>query len=233
MGPGCNSIPENGCDRYDTKGFLHNSKERPILFSGEMVRQILAGKQTQTRRVVFKNSCIIPPLNAYRCVYGKPGDRLWVRETWATSVGCDTKKPSTLETPGNGYGWPVWFLADNSVWWRGAKAGGPSFTTRGKWRPSIHMPRWASRITLEVVNVRAERLKDISEEDARAEGVEKKRCQYDLDEPCRHCKPYCPANTIAQFKELWDSINGKKPGRAWADNPWVWVVEFKVAEAGK
>lgn len=174
-------------------------KERPILFSGPMVRAILAGKKTQTRRVVKDLRWYEPPVKVAHignkvgtpealCPYGQPGDRLWVKETW-----------STTEQAGD-------HVADAHVVYR---ATDPDWETMDgwKWRPSIYMPRWASRITLEIVSVRIERLKEISESDSIAEG--------------------CPSGC---FSELWQSINGDTPGKRWADNPWVWVIEFRRIE---
>ena len=172
-------------------------KEQPILFSASMVRAILAGTKTQTRRI-FKghtppdcpgdHSCRIEKgfakfhLNGKIAMHGGewtrckwlPGGRLWVRETWATSIACDDRPPSDMEKPGRGYGWPVWYAADGAVNTRRSDPvpqGGPGFTTMGKCRPSIFMPRWASRLTLEITGVRVERLKDISNEDCFAEGL--------------------------------------------------------------
>ena len=204
------------------------TKERPIIFSGPMVQAILDGRKTQTRRVMKQQpqgelwpaDFSAPGLLAWQsmnaagqiidhaCPHGQAGDRLWVRETWATSVGVDDQKPSVLDTPGKGYGWPVWFASDGSVWWRGAKAGGPGFVDRGRWRPSIHMPRWASRITLEVTGVRVERLQDISE------GV-----------TLRGTSRYEGQSRDA-YADLWDSLNTKR-GFGWDTNPWVWAIEFK------
>lgn len=209
-------------------------KERPILFSAPMVRAILAGAKTQTRRLVrdvpdgvievvpsllanrgdlfdFRRNLDNPV--AMRCPHGAPGDRLWVKETWRTSLCCDDRAPSTMEVPGGGYGWPIWYVADGGeVTWRGAKAGGPGFTTPGKTRVSIHMPRWASRITLEITDVRAQRLQDISDADARAEGVATPADAW-------------PGRPVYDFSQLWDSINGERA--AWASNPWVWAITFK------
>lgn len=173
-------------------------KERPILFSGEMVRAILDGSKTQTRRVVkgdalgILNLEIRPPSDPIfveKCLYGKPGDRLWVREAWAqhTETFGDFL-PSTV------------YRADPVT---------PHFT---KWKPSIHMPRWASRITLEITGVRVERLQDISEKDALSEG-----CEPDDG------NPESPS-PISEFRDLWQSINGAE---SWAANQWVWVIEFK------
>lgn len=170
-------------------------KERPILFSGPMVRAILEGRKTQTRRVVKPQPAHIAGIGTVlnidtitgkACPYGKPGDRLWVRETW-DGVRLD------------GGGALVSYRAD----------GDKPVTDDGRWHPSIHMPRWASRITLEVVSVRVERLQEISEEDAMAEGVA-------LAENYR--------GPVAHFASLWEQINGLG---SWNANPWVWVVEFR------
>lgn len=180
-------------------------KEFPILFSADMVRANHAGIKRMTRRVVkpvpfypdsWEASKFKEPF--FRCPYGQPGDLLWVRETWATSVDCDSKKPSVLETPGNGYGWPVWFSADDSVWWRGASKRGPAFMTRGKWRPSIHMPRWACRDVYTVTKVRLERLQAITREDAIAEGV---NCAVELEgNPCVDCGSCADSDLTAPIR---------------------------------
>jgi len=179
-------------------------KSKPILFSGPMVRAILDGRKTQTRRVVKQ---LLPEnrregltISASMCPYGKPrykrdpGDRLWVKESWIPAYFSD-KRPG--------------YRAD----WRD-----PEDIPEPKWKPSLFMPRWASRITLEITGVRVERVKAISEDDAKAEGVEGDNVG-DFGIPC---KEY-----VIPFADLWDSINGKKPGRSWADNPWVWVIEFE------
>ncbi len=171
------------------------AKERPILFSGEMVRAILEGRKTQTRRTVnpsWRGALV----KSYCCPYGVPGDRLWVRETFAEGVvGCEEQA---------GYS----YQADH---WDKKHGDGPN---KLHWIPSIHMPRRASRITLEITGVRVERVQDISEEDASTEGVEWKNMD---DWP--HSKA---------FKTLWDSL--AKPGAKWEDNPWVWVIEFRRIE---
>ncbi len=191
-------------------------KERPILFSGEMVRAILEGRKTQTRRIVKPEPLpyteVWHPREqvcrhtdywfarvAARCKYGVPGDRLWVRETWGDG------EQNNCE-PG------VYYRATDPAW--------DEEETGFRWKPSIHMPRWASRITLEVTGVRVERLQDISEADARDEGAGlllEDREYWDGDpDQYRKC-----------FRVLWESING--PG-SWAENPWVWVIEFKRIE---
>lgn len=196
------------------------TKERPILFSGAMVRAILDGRKTQTRRVVkpqppagtrevgiyhypSDRDCFYPSDGAsiigawaQHCPYGQPGDRLWVRETW----GFNPDFPGMHSR--------ACYRAD-----RGHEHDGI------RWHPSIHMPRAACRLVLEVTGARVERLQDIGEADARAEGVTIKD---------HHMNGYCagemlPPSTRA-FHDLWDEING---AGAWDANPWVWVVEFR------
>lgn len=196
--------------------------ERPILMSAPMVRALLDGRKTQTRcvvkprhdwhvdevpdeRGVFRPWPIFeayvyaePETVEVPCPYGEPGDRLWVRETWAPNEM--TVGESTL------------YAAD----------GRPPYgnLSVSRWRPSIHMPRGLSRITLEVTAVRVERLQAISEEDAKAEGVDLKPEAWP-DSP--QAMPISLKPRFA-FELLWKSINGDA---SWAANPWVWVVEFK------
>ena len=212
-------------------------KERPILFSGEMVRAILEGRKTQTRRLVmpmpaypdafkgvrmeFNSSrCGVDiwncsgtlPAHFWKCPFGKPGDRLWVRETLQLIEADDEE-------------WAWGYAADGELisFDRVNDTTLPFAEPLQKW-PSIHMPRWASRITLEVVSVKVERLQDISEADAIAEGVD--YCsEFNHDE----CK-YGSYGYQCAFERLWDSIYGKKPGCSWIDNPWVWACEFKVVQ---
>lgn len=181
-------------------------KERPILFSAPMVRAIVAGTKTQTRRIVKPGVLEDGWPIAYaaeRCPYGAPGDRLWVRETWAKAgeVGDDIE-----------------YRADNPD------------PLGARWRPSIHMPRWASRLLLEVTAVRVERLQDISEDDACAEGVQE--LDGTLDELALYARAKkmgeCATDSRVWFAELWDSINGTRA--PWASNPFVWVVSFKRTE---
>lgn len=194
-------------------------KDHPILFSDPMVRAILEGRKTQTRRVV-KGAAQeamnrdVPHLEEdggarwlARCPYGQPGDRLWVREAamiepHSGSVGMVGGARFCRPGPG---GLPqameVKFRADYPH---------PEFL-RG-WTPSIHMPRWASRITLEITGIRFQRLQDIGQGDACAEG----------------CPPFY--EPIDWYSGLWEELNG--PG-SWQANPWVWVVEFKRIEADR
>lgn len=194
------------------------AKERPILFSGPMVRAILEGRKTQTRRVVkIKADGIEPPetyagewqpwkngerLPTITCPYGEPPDRLWVRESWTP---IPAMKPSGYFTDPKWVNRTCWYAADND-----------RPTWGGKWRPSIHMPRSESRITLEVTDVRVERLREITPGDAQREGVEGYAKQHNLG-----------GYWTTAFARLWDVLNGPR-GFAWASNPWVWVVQFKV-----
>ncbi|MDY3693196.1 MAG: ASCH domain-containing protein [Proteus mirabilis] len=197
-------------------------RERGIIFNAEMVRAILDGRKTQTRRVmkvqpvlngdrwevysasVEKGNKSIPvtPWGSIEnnCPFGKAGDRLWVRETFKTGVCAEstiaykaTHKPSDLEE-----GW----------------------YEEIKWTPSIHMPRWASRITLEITDVRVERLQSISEADAKAEGFD--NSQSDATNSIGWFE-----KPIRAFRRIWENIYGDD---GWNNNHWVWVIEFKKVE---
>ena len=185
-------------------------KERPILFSAPMVRALLAGTKTQTRRIVKARDLewmhvhqgLREPDNAERCPYGQPGDRLWVREAFR---GCRAYEVQGYP-PKDWGNKPIWFEAD------GAPPGRPDqWASRS--RPSIHMPRWASRITLEVTRVRVERLRACNEVDAIAEGA-----------PWAACGAPQEGSHKAGFAQLWEQINGHG---SWEANPWVWVIEFR------
>jgi hypothetical protein len=210
-------------------------KERAIIFSAPMVRAILAGPKTQTRREVkvpgvksnlwggplnYRGVAIVradvdylsvPGVGSVFCPYGQPGDRLFVREAFRLCQEADEVSPRDSDP-----GYRVWYEADK-----------PHQPGAGRLRPSIHMPRWASRITLEVTGVRVERLQDISKADAVAEGVRPDcRCLPDDDTAAFNRIGKVRGNSfpIARYAALWESING--PG-SWDANPWVWVVEFK------
>ena len=170
-------------------------KERPILFSGPMVRAILDGKKTMTRRVVKPQPVSPPPLLECYRRYGEPGDRLWVRETFRPYDGEDDSE-----------------CGRRSIEYRADHPDSPRYKDM-PWRPSIFMGRKESRITLEIVSVRLEKLQEITEADCIREGIEE---NFDGD-------TFYPRGYY--FKELWDSINGKK--YPWESNPWVWVIEFK------
>lgn len=215
-------------------------KERPILFSADMMHAILAGRKTQTRRVVkdpFDKKggqfCVEYADNDpnmlvhvhdpkcggycnyachYPCPYGQPGDRLWVRERWAVDMSFDDLPPRMLPVRGM----PVFYHASAQ-----------NFDY--KWRPSIHMPRWASRITLEVTDVRVQRLQEISEEDALAEGVE--TVGRDPDGAVLYWDYFLDDYAWSageSFISLWHTLHGFKGPNAGSFNPWVWAVSFKV-----
>lgn len=178
-------------------------KEHPIIFSGPMVRAILEGRKTQTRRVAKYHT------DVRYCQYGTTGDRLWVRENWnaQNQSGQWWHEVKRDERPLHNWAWT------NPVF--------PAYeSTPPRWLPSIHMPRAASRITLEVTGVRVERVQDISEDDARAEGVAPSIVGGDMG----------GIEYRAGYQSLWDSINSKR-GFGWDANPWVWVVEFRRVEA--
>lgn len=213
------------------------TKERPILFSAPMVRAILDGSKTQTRRVVktdpgpfwnpvvgLYNPIVIDnggyeapgpeifgasdEIQGRKCPYGQPGDRLWVRETFAivprTAYRCSEGVQQILR-PDDDH--------DAAIY----RAGWDRSTGGLRWRPSIHMPRWASRILLEIVSVRVERLQDISDSDAYDEGT-----QQWASEVQRNGNKFSSIRTA--WQGLWTAVNGVE---SWESNPWVWVVEFK------
>ncbi|MHC4121982.1 MAG: hypothetical protein ACYSSI_00280 [Planctomycetota bacterium] len=220
-------------------------KERSIIFSTEMVRAILDGKKTQTRRVIKPQPVtkdekyqdppeIISDGTLYysslylniKCPYGKVGDRLWVRETFqpilAKGIEIYDYEKYDYKT---GKGYEINYVATNGAieWIDGDD------NISQKCFPSIHMPKWATRIWLEITNIRVERVQDISEEDAKAEGVEPEKVR------CRDLAGIVYGGNQwrdfwlykAGFKTLWDSLNAKR-GYSWESNPWVWVIEFKV-----
>lgn len=207
-------------------------KERPILFTGPMVRAILDRRKTQTRRVVkpqptwsesgqrwgwsSKDGChsfIWPNERGYPvhagmpkcCPYGVPGDRLWVRETWGWHRDFDPHKTQ---------------LGHGLLAWKAGSSGCPDTLIAG-WKPSIFMPRWASRITMEIVSVRVQRVQEITENDAKAEGIV--TGPVGLWSGCSESDAH---GAVAQYRKLWDSINAKR-GFGWGVNPWVWAIEFK------
>ncbi len=210
-------------------------KEYPIIFSTELIPKILSGSKTQTRRVIKVDSSVwhyigidddgkgnsiycfdrgtgsdMRDVKRLKCPYGQAGSRLWCRETWATDKLSDYLPPRLL---GGAATLPLWYLADSDQ---------HSIIQQGKWRPSIFMPRWASRITLEITEVRVERVTEISEEDAFAEGVDK--CEGLRIYP--DTKEYEKVNDYRMgFTNLWDSLNAKK--YPWSSNPWVWCLSFR------
>lgn len=216
---------------------LHDVVTRPILFSGPMVRALLDGRKTQTRRIVkAKDSdssrCITLPMlmknvNEWRlqdgrwfgidgydtlvfcdCPYGEVGDRLWVRE-------------SLKQKPNGEFSNSLYTARTDWVYSADDSLIKPNWIEMTGWgvhrsKPSIHMPRWASRITLEITGIRVERLNVISSADAEDEGV----TLFGEDNRIGDETLY-----QAGFRKLWESINGEG---SWKQNPWVWVVEFKV-----
>lgn len=207
---------------------------KPILFNTEMVQALLDGRKTQTRRVIkpqpertyvaghgigragYTNEWVTCHQSdefgweawkekaLINCPYGQPGDLLWVRETFTIYQGYSDSVP--LYKTGE---------HDDLL----------------KWSPSIHMPRWASRLTLKITNVRVERVQDISEEDAKAEGVYSWNGNTGDVRTGAHkiwgTKEVSALDPVAAFELLWDSINTKR-GYSWESNPWVWVIEFEV-----
>ncbi|WP_122095713.1 hypothetical protein [Rahnella sp. Larv3_ips] len=231
-------------------------KERPILFNAEMVKAILCGRKTQTRRVI-KLPLIDKDMGCelagnelagevaagdYRnCPLGKPGDQLWVREAFRMAKSLDIHSPREVADLSMSAGYknpwaPIQLEADGvrTGRWTGFDPP-PVVTEPGKLRPSLHMPRWASRIQLEITNVGVQRLQDISSGDVVREGI----CQ--LPASGRYCinpgdQYLGGASHDARevFYWLWDSIYGGDSKRCWQANPWVWVSEFKLlAPAGE
>jgi len=204
-------------------------KARPILFSSPMVRALLEGRKTQTRRIV-KPQPVVSALGRWRwdfklggfvgscgthiegfhdcasfhCPYGQPGALLWVREAHYV-IG-------EIPGPAPGSRW-THYAADLSN-----NLGDTDHQWARGWKPSIHMPRWASRLTLRITDVRVQRLQDIGETDAVAEGAAPVLVPPDGGS-CPHAEG---------FRDLWESING--PG-SWDDNPWVWAISFDVLRA--
>jgi len=232
-------------------------KERPIIFKPEMVRAILEGRKTQTRRIATKDtSCskikwvdgaeTFPNGRPYtgwikecgavldipiKCPYGVPGDRLWVRETWGVGTRPD---------PSQGWRDGIEYKADEAyideieslpIYEVETPEGVElcDYQKSGKWTPSIHMFRWASRINLEVTNVRVERVQDISDRDCEAEGIHASK-PYGGYAGTSYNFPGFNGRLQAAvlYMDIWESINGKK--HPWDNNPWVWVVEFKEVE---
>lgn len=214
--------------------------ERSIIFSADMVRAIMDGKKTQTRRVIkpqpryglfrepmwslWKNGVWADGYGLQlRCLYGVVGDQLWVKETWATAGNWDEYKPSELLDH--------WFSLSQLRYKATEKFPDGEYFT---WRPSIFMPRWASRIQLEIKGVRVEQLREITEEDAIAEGVGF-GFQMNAGWPdyryinTRGICELTQDSVVMSFSTLWDSIY-KKRGFGWDVNPWVWVVEFARVE---
>ena len=232
--------------------------ERPILFSAPMARAILDGHKTQTRRVVTVGDVVEerddgtpwPYFTTWThgddgspwasCPYGAPGDRLWVRETWRYADWTEDGLPWIRYAADDARRLcervtPEWAARVADIWAELSSAENVAVDGRAtdrKWRPSIFLPRWASRITLAVTAVRVERLQAISEADAIAEGIAA-RCDHGCSSlcGCTSCVGEGCQTAAAQYSALWDTINGDRA--PWASNPWVWVVEFPRVEAGQ
>jgi hypothetical protein len=218
--------------------------EKPIIFNEEMVKAILDGRKTQTRRMVKNSPVTITELDGTQtvhdnyqknCPFGKIGDRLWVRENFKVTQliegchgnctteacsYCECNPPSCIVEYEDGTTQEIELGDDDYIDWLSSNSWNQAERAFKKKKvPSIHMPRWASRIDLEITNVRVERLNNISEDDAEAEGVyagsKGKNWHGDLK----------GAVCISKFKTLWNSIY-----KNWYKNPWVWVVEFKLIE---
>jgi hypothetical protein len=213
-------------------------RERPILFSAPMVRAILYGTKTQTRRVVIRRMkdegewVKVRPVRGYTpetirseypCPYGQPGDRLWVREACGIRADLGRQAGVVYRADHPGEALPFGHIYDEAT----------------RWRPSIHMPRWASRITLEITDVRVERAQEITEADAIAEGINPRTA---LAMNGMSYFPNLQAWALTDngipgagepehghrgvFAQLWDSLNAPR-GYGWEANPWVWVVSFR------
>lgn len=233
-------------------------KERGMIFNGDMVRALLDGRKTQTRRPIKWRQTRATEIAEredgskwpwsedaenvcdywHPCPFGAVGDRIWVRETWAilgNEDGCcidweeklckaDERSAARIyrasceQRPGN-YG--LWSIPDDADW----KPHTKDYQYEGAWRPSIHMPRWASRITLEITDVRVERLNSISQSDAIAEGAPPSHRSIDaVSQQFGY-----PDFSRSWFGQTWGHIYGDE---SWQANPWVWVIEFKRAEGG-
>lgn len=220
---------------------------KPIIFKSEMIKAILEGRKTQTRRVIipqpkwsgrgkqnftewkfpkipsvmFGNRQDLLPF----CPYGQVGDRLWVRETWRLlhinanhemaqfyTIQWKDSKPMDYSRSLQPFIAEIIYYNRKREIWKIGKIG----DRFGRWRPSIHMPRWASRITLEITNIRVERLQEINHEDAEAEGI------YKPDDYWHETGK----TTIDEFANLWDFLNAKR-GYGWDTNLYVYVIEFR------
>ena len=203
-------------------------KERSIIFSGEMVRTILEGRKTMTRRAIKEQ----PPVDgrampwiwdidgkspryalgwrddediccAAVCRYGQPGDRLWVQETWCYFP----------DNAPDGMGENTYYLASQKNL---KEIESVMRINKVQWKPSIFMPRWASRINLEITGIRVERLQEIPGKDCLREGIRN----------TIEGKLLLGSHLVYSFREIWDALNAKR-GYPWESNPWVWVISFK------
>lgn len=218
-------------------------KQTPIIFSGEMVRATLDDLKTQTRRLnglkrvntepsrwelvylsdsgeaTFRHQ--LGAVVKIQCPYGQPGDQLWVRETWGVGRWGDRKKPSELLDYASG-SFKTFYRAST-----------PNVPYVNRWRPSIYLPKWAARIWRELTKVRVERLQDISENDAKAEGVTPGKVLESGGNPFKQniarLGPLKQGTYRGAFIALWNELNAKR-GHGWDTNPWAWALTFKRAE---
>lgn len=234
-------------------------KERPILFSSSMVQALLDGRKTQTRRIIKPqpNQCLVCgklPINwdkdcldggshesiNYNCPFGNIGEQLWVRETFAFGGAAEKCQPGNINLVTQEH-----WLNNNYLWYRAdgespclGETIGEIMAGRGRWRPSIHMPRWASRISLIITGIRVERLQNISAADAIAEGlkaISKDGTSIKYGIPDRDGYPGTDnfgwdwqdwdSDPVKAYKHLWDTISGSD---SWNKNPFVWVIEFRI-----
>jgi len=208
--------------------------EKPMLFSDELVRAIIAGRKTQTRRPITPQ----PPVYT-RCPYGNAGDHLWVRECWRVhklntiwhDISVEYRADHTISnwlycTNGKMFnrlmqqsledaGIKKYEAINDCYRWEPGNA--PT-----RWRPSIHMPRWASRLTLEIIGTRMEQIQAITDADILAEG-------WSCGNDDTQLASTTSEDTRHWFRNTWDAVYAKR-GQGWKANPWVWVVEFKLAE---
>lgn len=234
---------------------MTTTQSKPILFSGPLVRAIMEGRKTQTRRVVknqgegtVRAEVVGPWVHLYdesvpvpgttnragkmwttKCPYGANGDRLWVRENgWQRPVRTEQMMRQGADT------WERYYYDADGI---DAEEAAELKAFGFKRRPSIHMPRWASRLTLEVTGVRVERVQEISEEDAKAEGIAytglvKPGTSTTLRETYGVGDEGHAPTARSAFMDLWDEINCPR-GFGWESNPFVWVVEFRVIPQGE
>ena len=216
-----------------------SQRAKPIIFQGNMIQAIRGNRKTQARRVMKPQppewvkdlgyDCFTPKGHIsgrgmykgepaekfFKCPFGIRGDKLWIRETCAF-----------WEDPNNGQDFVIYRAGGKKEFPNVRDLKYPGHPFNNKWLPSIFMPRWASRLTLEITNIRGERVQNITEEDARAEGIIDGGClSCGESEPCGCDNPQPDARD--SFIYLWDSTNAKR-GYGWEISPWVWVIEFKA-----
>ena len=229
-------------------------KDHPIIFSTNMIKAILDGRKTQTRRIVkapklhpdygyphwddawidgdeneqylhipFSGDAMERTTHRAYCPYGQVGDKLWARETWRLSGGPDSNRViykadgETVLTYIGAKGLSTSKELEPQFGWQMIEKYGTHY------HPSIHMPKWAARIWLEITNIRVERVQDIDAVEAETEGIRR---------PKRLCPDMHDEYILFRFQRLWDSLNAKR-GYGWDNNPWVWVIEFKKVRIRK